>query len=76
MSSKKINRKNQSNSRTYYNTSKKRQTKKKKSFNYPKKKTYSEEAESPSSKYDIENKIEDKNSNLPKNKLDIDIVLR
>ena len=74
MSSKKINRKNQSNSRTYYNTSKKRQTKKKKSFNYPKKKTYSEEAESPSSKYDIQNKIEDINYNLPKNKLDIDIV--
>ena len=73
MSSKKINRNNQSNSRTYYNFSKKRQNKKKKFFNYPKQKTYSEEVESPSSKYDMETKLEETNSNFPKNKLDIEV---
>ena len=74
MSSKIINRNNKNNSRTYYNNSKKRQTKKKKTFNFPKKKAYSEEAESPSSKYDKEKKIEEPNQNFPKNKLDIDVV--
>ena len=50
MSAKTTNKYNQGNSRTIFYTSKKNQTKKKKAFNYPKNKIYSEEAESPPSK--------------------------
>lgn len=74
MSAKTTNKYNQGNSRTIFYTSKKNQTKKKKAFNYPKNKIYSEEAESSPSKKEKEYINEDTNSDFPKNNLDTEII--
>ena len=74
MSGKTTNKYKQGNSRTIFYASKKNQTKKKKAFNYPKNKIYSEECESPPSKKEKELIKEDTNSDFPKNNFDIEII--
>ena len=74
MSAKTTNKFNQVNSRTIFYKSKKKETKKKKEFNYPKNKIYSEEAESPPSKKEKEFINEDTNSDFPKNNFDTEII--
>ena len=74
MSAKTTNKYNQANSRTIFYTSRKNQTKKKKAFNYPKNKIYSEEAESPLSTKEKEYINEDKNSKKEKNNVDSEII--
>ena len=67
-----------SNIRTYYYNSKRKQSKKKKSFNYPKNKVYkvcSEEVNSPATeKIEHQNEYDDTNENSPVNKYEIEIV--
>ena len=71
MSSKNINPDNQSNSRTYFYNSKKKQSRKKKAFQYPKNKTYTEENDHSPTK---ENQPEKFNVNTPKNNYDKEMI--
>ena len=74
MSSEYINQGNQSNSRTYFYNSKKKQSRKRKAFQYPKNKSYTEESDSSPSKYEKENQLEKVNSNYPKNNFDSEMI--
>ena len=74
MSVKTTNKYDQGNSRTIFYTSRKNHTKKKKAFNYPKNKIYSEETESPPSKKEREFINEDRTSEIPKNNFDTEII--
>ena len=71
MSAKNINPDNQSNSRTYFYNSKKKQSRKKKAFQYPKNKTYTEENDHSPTK---ENQPEKFNVNTPKNNYDKEMI--
>ena len=71
MSAKNINPGNQSNSRTYFYNSKKKQSRKKKAFQYPKNKTYTEENDHSPTK---ENQPEKFNVNTPKNNYDKEMI--
>ena len=71
MSAKNISHGNQSNSRTYFYNSKKKQSRKKKAFQYPKNKTYTEENDHSPTK---ENQPEKFNVNTPKNNYDKEMI--
>ena len=74
MSSKNINSDNHSNSRTYGYKLKKKKSRKKKVFHYPKNKTYTEELNSSPSKKTEENQPKKINSNYSKSIFDTEIT--